>query len=389
MTGVGLLSTEAGQEVPSRPEWLGDELEVVAVLNAFLDKLDQKPMSERTRVLSITLTRGLAPALHKNDESADRTWALLRSLEGLIFEVRTNRKRQPYDPEYIGASLRFLEGAEDICRAWLSRPRQKSYQAEWRSAVEAQSAAFSDEGTSLLDRPVRIPGKTAAEVVEAFTHIAACAKHHLTLRQLSARVFWGNSKVLDTREDLLRQLYPSLEILPRPILIHVFLPAVCKGILFIENQDTYVQALFGRPDGVEGLALVYAAGFRGSAERVRERNGASMHYQAGSDHAAQDQFEAWWFAGHKPAWPVWFWGDLDYSGMAILKSLRQRFGDVEAWPDGYAPLLACLQNGEGHAPDLASKAEQADPGATGCTYADETLLLAIRGTGTFIDQEFI
>ncbi|MBT4075489.1 MAG: hypothetical protein HOE78_02800, partial [Gammaproteobacteria bacterium] len=29
--------------------------------------------------------------------------------------------------------------------------------------------------------------------------------------------------------------------------------------------------------------------------------------------------------------PVWFWGDLDYSGMAILKVLRQRFENVQAW----------------------------------------------------------
>lgn len=57
----------------------------------------------------IAISKTIAPMLHRHDESADRTWQLLRSLEGIVFEVRLSRKRQPYDAEYIGASLRFLE----------------------------------------------------------------------------------------------------------------------------------------------------------------------------------------------------------------------------------------------------------------------------------------
>ncbi len=45
------------------------------------------------------------------------------------------------------------------------------------------------------------------------------------------------------------------------------------------------------------------------------------------------------------------------------------------------------ENGRGHYPNMADKTEQKDPGLTGCTYADEKLLPAIRASGRFVDQE--
>ena len=314
---------------------------------------------------------------------------LLRDLEGRIFEVRLDRKRELYDPEYVGASLRFLDGGESICRAWLSRPRQKRYQEEWAMAVEAYADAFVHGAELLRERSVKVSGKSAAEVVGAFTCISRYIHSKLTLRQLSARCFWGHSKVLDQREDLLLKLYPDLQIAPRPVLVHVHLPETLDGVLFIENQDTYVQALAGRPHAVKGLVLVYGAGFRGSAERVRAHDGVSLHYHSSGEGMSLKRFEDWWFGSQTPAWPVWFWGDLDYSGMAILKALRLRFGDVQAWPAGYAPLVQLLHGGDGHSPDTADKAEQIDPGFTGCAYADNELLPVIRQFGRFVDQEIV
>jgi hypothetical protein len=68
-----------------------------------------------------------------------------------------------------------------------------------------------------------------------------------------------------------------------------------------------------------------------------------------------------------------FFGDLDYSGMVILKSLRQSWPQLTAWEPGYAQLLSLLQAGRGHPPETADKTEQKDPGSTGCTYAYEQL----------------
>jgi len=375
--------------IPQRPPWLDDEPEIVAILAAFLDKLDQKPLSERTRIPSIQLNNRNAPVLFRHDESADRTWQLLRSLENVVFEVRLSSKRRPYDPEYSGATLGFMTQAEAICRDWLKRPRRKRYREEWEAAVQEHAECFADHGTSLGERPVKVSGKSAKEVVEAFARIATFSEKNLTLRQLSARVFWGHSKILDTREDLVHCLYPGITLNARPILVHVRLPSKLTGVLFVENLDTYNQALLGMPSETVSLALVYSSGFRGSAERIRERQGASLHYHSTSDDEVKEAFERWWFDEVEWNTPVWFWGDLDFSGMGILKALRDRFKDAAAWSVGYEKLLELLRNGYAHSAVMTEKSDQLDPINTGDQYADEILLPALRQYGLFVDQEII
>lgn len=373
---------------PVRPAWLDDEVEVVVVLNDFLDKLDKQPASERVHMPRCKLHQKNTPKLYNHDEASDRTWNLIQSLSGLIYEIMPNRKRSPYDAEYVGTSLVMIPEGEEICREWLGRPVKKHYREEWALAIETHRDKFSDNLEEFKYRPVRIRGKSAEAVVAAFVRIADFINSELTLRQLSARCFWGNSKVLDAREGLLHGLFPDLRINPRPVIVHVQLPVVCKGVLFIENQDTYIQALAGVPEEVNYLTVVYVAGFRGSAERVRESDGVSLHYHGTSNESLKQHFESWWFDNSTPIWPIWFWGDLDYSGMAILKVLRQRFNNVQAWPEGYAPLCQLLKGGGGHSPENADKSEQKDPVFTGCLYADEELLPMLRSYGRFVDQEY-
>ncbi len=372
-----------------RPPWLDDELELIAALNYFLNRLDKQPASEREKMPSFKLTLKNVPKLFRQDEAADRTWALIKSLDGLLYNIRLPHKRSPYDAEFTGASLVMIESAEDSCREWLNRPVINQYQQEWEQALDTHAGAFADKGWSLRARPQKVADQSAASVVRAYASIADYLNRGFTLRQLSARCFWGNSKALDSREDVLRQLFPELQIAPRPILVNVHLPEKCNGILLIENQDNYIQALKGYPKELRNLAVIFVAGFRGSAERIRMREGVSLHYQGNYDAALKQQFESYWFAEIDSLWPVWFWGDLDFSGMAILKALRQRFAEVQAWPDGYEPLLQVLKGGGGHLPQMADKTEQIDPGFTGCVYADEELLPAIRECGRFVDQEMV
>lgn len=85
--------------------------------------------------------------------------------------------------------------------------------------------------------------------------------------------------------------------------------------------------------------------------------------------------------------PVYFFGDLDHAGMQILASLREVFPQASAWRPGYVQLVSLLAAGAGHPPELAAKAQQTDPGRTGCAYADDELLPLLRSQGRFIDQE--
>jgi hypothetical protein len=72
--------------------------------------------------------------------------------------------------------------------------------------------------------------------------------------------------------------------------------------------------------------------------------------------------------------------------MQILKALRARFGDVRAWPPGYSPMVANLRRERGYSPAASLPRGQVDPLVTGCPYADEVLLPAIRERGQ-MDQE--
>lgn len=371
-----------------KPRWLDDETEIAALLHMFIDKLDKKPAGEWKQVPELKLTAACCPNLFRQDEEADRSWALIKQLETLgCLLIITKPKRNQFDPEYKDARLLFSLDAEEMVRHWLQRPRQPSQLREWQAAVAQYADNFSGDVALLQARPIVVAGRSAAEILEGFVAVAQYQHQSLTLTQLSARCFWGQSKFLDGREELITALYPDIQLTPRPIIINVHLPQRIEGVLLIENQDSYCSAINGRPAAVRDMALVYCAGFRGSAQRIRNREGVSFHYQG--DCSRQAEFEAWWCCAAWSGPAIHFWGDLDFSGMAILKALRQRFDVIEAWPPGYEPLLQQLHEGNGHTPLQGNKEEQGDPQLTGCEYADNTLLPALRAAGLFVDQEMV
>jgi len=372
-----------------RPPWLDDLPELRALLERFLDKLDRRPVEQWKQPPAIALEAKAFPVLFRLDEASDRAWALFKALaDAGIWSIRLKRARGPYAAEFEGARIQLRLEAEPRLRAWLGRPRQEPYAQQWQAAVDRMAALFPGDPTSLRARPIALSGRSADEVVEAFTGIGAWVKAGLTLRQLSARCFWGNSKLLDSRQELLLGLYPTLCLSPRRLLVNLYLPPRVAAVLFIENLDSYLEALANpQLTDAAGLILVYSAGFRGSAERVRQRAQVCLHYSGDSSPQRQRQLEDWWFGETRSEPPCYFWGDLDYAGIAILKALRQRFTRMQAWQPGYAPMLERLA--QGHPAQDAGKQEQLDPGESGCRYADERLLPALRHTGRFLDQEAI
>ena len=99
-----------------------------------------------------------------------------------------------------------------------------------------------------------------------------------------------------------------------------------------------------------------------------------------------EYFQRYWL---HPDLPVYFWGDLDFAGMSILKGLRLSLPTLRAWEPGYQPLLELLESGGGHSVEQAAKQGQSDPGTSGCSYADQVLLPALRTHRRFVDQEFL
>ena len=372
--------------VVTAPPWLAEEAEIVALLGAALDRFDRQRGVDRERQFSL-MAENYLPSLLRADAAADQTWELVKDLRDRgVLSIRTVR-RSPYDPEWKGAKVAFSPTIEETLRAWLNRDWNEPAMQLWRLAVERNAAAFPDGGAILLNQRLSVANRTAEEVVAALTS-ARDVRRPVTLRQLSATLFWGDSKVLDERGELVAALWPELEIRERALVVAVYLPVACRGVLFIENQDTYTAAVGGLVAGVADLALVFAAGFRGAASRVRSRQGVLLHYAGSVEAAAVSGFDEWWFGQVSREWPCSFWGDLDFSGMQILKSLRSRFADLCAWQPGYEPMLARLKMSTAYSGRLIDDRGQIDPMVTGCAYADSTLLQAIRELGP-MDQEVL
>ena len=202
-----------------------------------------------------------------------------------------------------------------------------------------------------------------------------------TLREISARCFQGDSKFLDQRLELLQRLFGDrvANIQPRPLLLTAWAPSDFTQLLIVENQDSFLRLVDNPP---ADYALLYSGGFRASADRLISEH-TRFAFLSGSDDLG---FQQRW---RDDTFPMYFWGDLDFAGMGILKALRITLPQLVCWQPGYAPMQAMLERGGGHTYQQTRKSGQADPGATGCVYADDVLLPLLRATQRGLDQEGI
>jgi len=344
---------------------------------------------------SIPVNHKTMPGLFIQGERADQAWMLLKSLaqDYGVLSIRLHKKRNPLGPEYFNARLRLQDKAEAVVRTWLQRPYEVPALQQWRQAVEQAAHHFAGSVDKLYSRHISLSDRSAEQIVQAFVRIGDFQQRNLTLRQLSAVCFWGRSKFLDGRLDLVLSLFPQISLKQRPVVVNIYLPQTIDGVLFVENQDSYTCAMQGRPREAQSLALAYSAGFKSSAARIREKGGVSLHFTGPGVNQYQELFEQHWHdesAGQSTSqWPLWFWGDLDYAGMSILKQLIKRFPQMRAWQPGYQMLLEHLQTGNGYEAGGDEQQTQIDPQSTGCNYADEQLLPTLREHGLFVDQEIV
>lgn len=355
--------------------------------------------SEGGRAVSLTLDAAALPELH-GAESPEALAHLELLLDGLCATgwvrlkadkaraFQTLADRRPMLVLLDAAALAKWSGFEPAAPRWSRQLVQ--------ALREHPTLLTVPNAPALLDYLLRSPlpafeGQEPAACAAVLNALAAdcAAAVELTpyLRELSARHFRGHSKVLDAREELLRLLGAGEgRFLEAPIQLLVDIPEDWTGdeVLFIENGVSFERMAGRRQPAWERAALLYAAGFRSGALRLRERAGSSLYWRGHVSDAGAHRFEAWLYAGiGEPT--VAFYGDLDFAGLAILAQLRASFPACRAWRPGYDALLASLDMG--HSPDEASKERQQDPGITGCSFADEVLLPALRSAGRCVDQE--
>lgn len=365
----------------AKPVWLEEEPWLLELLAWFVARLE----SPRTRDITRRISKSSVPALYRFGEDTRYRWQLLESLarDYGIFSIQLDPRLSDFQERYENARLRLNPDAEALLRTWLNRPRIDPLRQAWQTALAQHAHAFVDGGTALLNAPPQIPGRSPAELAAAFARLGdlLAGDALLSLRELSARCFGGDSKFLDQRTELLNKLFGTRTqaILPRPLLLTAWAPAGFTRLLIVENQDTFLR-LADRPP--RHCALLFSGGFRASATRLTSQY-TRFAFLPGSD---AGHFQQQWL---DPSLPAWFWGDLDFAGMGILATLRQSLPRLGAWQPGYQPMLARLEAGDGHSAEQARKDGQIDPCVTGCEYADNTLLPALRETGLFLDQEAV
>ena len=379
-------------ETVMAPEAALNEPLIRRLFSLALDRLDTQPAAQRTHSIRVPLDGEMAPEIHQAGSLADRdvAWA---SVDGVAaagwanIGYRLHRRhgaredRQPY------MDVRWTDEVEDRVRAALGRPRkQPTYGAKWRALVQSELADWDDASRlQLAASPIAVVGRQAEEVFANFLSVRQMANEPLLLREVSSRAFWGLSKLLDGRGDAVAALLgtDSCPFPDQPIVLNVHIGQMPEHFLFVENHVSF-ERLKGRTN-LERVGLIFSSGFRASAARLRRNGGCSVYYTRDTPRGAAEAFETMLFSTDDVT--TFFWGDLDFAGMAILASLRTTFPSARAWEPGYSPMLARLERGDGHSPAESGKERQRPIEYTGCLYADGILIPALRSTGRFLDQE--
>lgn len=379
-------------------EWQREPV-VVAVANVLLDRRETGP-AIRERPLKLKLDDAVYRGLFTGPASeADYHWSLLGQMEraGWIrLHVDPPRRGRNATAGYYRNPKAELADEEGL-RHLTGRDRPDDV-TRWRQTlVAAAVTALGDAQHPVVAMLARRAERfrltdNAAEVADRLLRLREMDPASFLLREASSQLFWGHSKVLDQQEDLIAALLGVEEcpFLQSPIQISVVMPHVeCRSVLFVENLATFER--LSRHGGPPETALVFASGYKGTARRLRSPTGASLYFRWPDlpNVQAAEHFARWLHRLDDIAapMPVLFFGDLDYEGMGILKALRECFPGACTYRPGYEQLLALL--GEGHSAEVASKTGQRDPGTTGCDYADDVLLPALRKAGRFVDQELL
>lgn len=365
---------------------------VRTLANAAIDMLDRQPAAARANRIVVRFTEVNAPDImdSRSIEERERAWEAIDAAASTgLFLIDYARHRRHGELHEIGPKFVVPPDAEAEAglRERLGRPPPGIARAQaWReAAVEAGLVSFEDAAALGV---VSVPGRSAREVALALACVRGIADEQLLLREASAKLFWGQSKVLDGKEDVVARVLgrPECPFPERPVALQVHFDEHPREILFVENWTTF-ESLRRKRLG-NGLALALSSGYRGTARRLRSPEGVSTYYSRACT-IQPDAIEAFEALLSEGSAPVWFWGDLDHAGMGILRALRASFATASAWRPGYAPMLAHLIGGEGHAPGESRKRGQRTVEFTGCEWADAHLIPALASTGRFLDQEAI
>ncbi len=377
----------------SAPFWIQDNPCVLRLLHTFLNQLEN---GRQTKVFAKPTS---LPELFDFDTEPEKLWEIIEQQleqQHRVIKVELKTKLASHAQPYEGAKLTLNHEQTALVREWLARPEQINYSEQWAHSLQEHAAKLPN--AAAFSSPIISTDFDADAILAGFTelHQELLTAHDqlkkVSLRTLSARCFAGDSKFLDQRRAFVEHAFPlaSEVIEPRAIMLSAYIPEELSAALFVENFDSFRNTVRAveQSDMANSMAVIYSAGYRGSANLIRSKGHSRF---VTINHVTQSQYQDfanWWFSSNQEL-PVYFWGDLDFEGMNILKALRNNFATATAFQAAYSAVLTKHQQGVRHPTTHSNKGKQSDPGHTGCKFADVHLLPAIRKDQAFTDQEVL
>jgi len=370
-------------------EVLLEDVSIAKVCHALLDKLDKQPISERSNNLSVIVNAKQFPELFSPssvDEDVRLEVKILELITIGVFDIKQPKKKIHLPLSEQDAKLVFHSNFENELRRFYNR---NIIQNTWLEALNKKDILDTNLFTFLKHNPLKIKNKSDDEVVRQLLEWTQNIKSS-SARKESARCFWGLSKIFDNQEAY--KAYFGLEELPISLLVYMQTETVEK-VLFIENKDTFYAICDSGHTVFKNSVIIYASGYMASAKRIRQRSGSKMYLELNSNHTKKnmEKFTAWFYKESSEEIPVYFWGDLDYEGMHILKALKVNFENIDAWKKGYDAMIEEVKKGFGHTPNMAGKERQVllNDNLLGCSYADNYVVPVLNKEALFIDQEIV
>lgn len=381
---------------------------LIRLAHALLNKAgrSQGHGSQGHRSVTLKLDAKVLPELHatQTPDGLASIAALLQSLVQTGWVSLRTKKPQAFQTLADQDPTLELRDADALALWSGHQPEGPKWSRELVQQLKAPGVLDVPDAQALMDYLQRNPlpwfqGMDHVECARTLNLLTVACRSEQSgyVRQLSAKHFNGHSKVLDSREEMLRLLGAREgQFLEAPIQVLVSLPSDWARhqpgatVLFIENLVTFESMADRRQSEWTKAALVYASGFKGTARRLRTPQGSTLYWRDSASETDRLAFRDWLHArdgATQESTVVSFYGDLDSAGMQILTHLRQSMPNCCAWRPGYEALMSLLQTSRGHRPDSAGKEGQTDPGLTGCAYADAVLLPALRQSGLCVDQE--
>jgi hypothetical protein len=376
-----------------------DQPGIRRLLSELLERLERNPSRDRVPMQKLDAAHMPEFGPRRSAGEGDAAWKALQSLEAAGFiaidPVKVSLDQAPFER---APRVRLMVEREEELRAIAGIPRRgPGPQKLWRSALGRAFGAGDPRVERLCAfRMPFVEGRSVDDIANGLLGLAGRPEPIGTpIRSVSARYFWGDSKFLDERGDLIAALLGEPSCPYPEMRVHLGIQIASddfRDVLLIENQDTFDVVCKVARSLAPAPVVLCAHGFKASARRVRTRLGCLPLYvlRSPATMAGLARFETWLFReGDDVELPVWFWGDLDWEGLKILKGMREAFSTARAWKPGYEPMVQLLRSGGGHEPDQAGKGGQRQVDFIGCEYADGVLRQILLEARRFIDQEVV